>query len=311
VHARSFAVPSTQRGVTCDTRQRNRRRYAPGPMMRVVSRLRATRRPELELFNRAPDDPSFITGNGFASLCRNVLNYGPAQINKSGRRGWIFCKGDRVTELFAGRGPRTDFVLFTHNSDFPVDAELAEYADHPRLRAWFGANVAVAHPRLQAIPLGIANPRWPHGDASAIRRVQGAGLPKTQLFNASFTVETNPDERRRCVEETGIEPAAPRPFEEHLADLASSYFCISPSGAGIDSHRTWEALYLRTIPVVTRSLLTEQHRDFPLIVLDDWSEFRSIDFSPALYERTLAAWTPAELSLDRYVARIEGLLTFG
>jgi hypothetical protein len=100
----------------------------------------------------------------------------------------------------------------------------------------------------------------------------------------------------------------PLAFDEYLKRLSSSYFCLSPRGAGIDCHRTWESLYVGTIPVVTRSVLTDQHADFPLVVLDDWSEFRSIDFSPALYESLWKAWDPTALRLDSYVRRVESRL---
>jgi hypothetical protein len=265
----------------------------------------------IERLNRAPGDPSFISGNGFASRCGWVLNYGPPRRNERGRRDWYFCKTDRLDELFRCLAPGTELVLFTHNSDRAVDAELGSYLDHPGLKAWFATNVALQDGRVRAIPIGIANPHWPEGDGAALHRVQAAALPRTRLFDASFSVHTNPDERGHCIAETGLAPSPPRPFEPYLAQLASAYFCVSPRGNGIDCHRTWEALYLRTIPVVTRSPLTEHHRDLPLIVLDDWSQFRSIEFSPALYERTMGNWTPAALSLDAYLARLEALLPGG
>ena len=70
-------------------------------------------------------------------------------------------------------------------------------------------------------------------------------------------------------------------------------------------HRTWEALSVRTVPVVTRSLVTEHHPDLPLVVLDSWADFGSIDFSAELYAETWSDWDCAELRLDRYLARVE------
>ena len=67
----------------------------------------------------------------------------------------------------------------------------------------------------------------------------------------------NPVERRRCLDQTGFAPAPQKPFAEYLKDLRASYLCLSPAGDGIDTHRTWESLYLGTVPVVTRSVLTE------------------------------------------------------
>ena len=99
----------------------------------------------------------------------------------------------------------------------------------------------------------------------------------------------------------------PKPFAEYLAQLASAYFCISPRGNGLDCHRTWEALYLGTIPVVTRSALTDHFSDIPMVVLDDWSEFKSVEFSPQRYAQLWNGFSVEQISLDRYLGRVERL----
>lgn len=155
------------------------------------------------------------------------------------------------------------------------------------------------------MPIGLSNPVWAHGDQEAVKRVQGEALPKSTLFDVSFNPDTNPEERHRCLAETGLELTARLPYEDYLRRLASAYFCVSPNGNGIDCVRTWEALYVRTIPIVTRSLVTDQHRDFPIVVLDDWSEFRTIEFTPGLYEQMWNGWNAGYIRLDRYFERIE------
>jgi hypothetical protein len=138
--------------------------------------------------------------------------------------------------------------------------------------------------------------------------VQAQGLAKTILFDASYDISTYPPAREYCRDQTGIEPGPRRDYEPYLRDLASSYFCIAPRGNGIDTHRVWEALYLRTVPVVTRSILTDQHPYLPLVVLDDWSQFDRVDFSRGLYEQLTTDWDPDVLRLDRYLERVEDAL---
>ena len=53
-------------------------------------------------------------------------------------------------------------------------------------------------------------------------------------------------------------------------------FVISPEGAGIDCHRTWEAILLGCVPVVKRNKLASLFNKLPVILVDDWSEFNSI-----------------------------------
>lgn len=47
---------------------------------------------------------------------------------------------------------------------------------------------------------------------------------------------------------------------------------LSPRGNGFDCHRTWESLYLNTIPIVWNSTLNPLYLDLPIIVINDWNE---------------------------------------
>ena len=54
-------------------------------------------------------------------------------------------------------------------------------------------------------------------------------------------------------------------------DQMSKYkFILSPPGAGEDTHRTWEALYVGCIPIVKSSLLNSLYEDLPVVIVDNW-----------------------------------------
>jgi hypothetical protein len=256
----------------------------------------------------APRDHPFITGNALAARCRFVINYDDVTVNGAVDNDWWFCHTGFLEYFFAEHEPSEEYVLFTHNSDRPIDRSLRRFLRRPRLRAWFAVNAATAHPKLHSFPSGIADPRWRHGDGALLARIQAEAQEKRELFDASYDISTFPPAREYCRDQTGIEPGPRREFGDYLRGLAASYFCIAPRGHGIDTHRTWEALYLRTVPVVTRSVLTEQHADLPMIVLDDWADFRSLTFTPELYAETWGDWDPASLTIDRYMQRVEAVL---
>src|SRR4051812_31100759 len=134
-------------------------------MLRTFRRGRAASAsyPAADDLNRPPDDESFITGNGFAARCGTVLNYGRARRNDEGRPDWCYCKTDFLDAFFERHAPPHEFVLFSHNSDYPVDDARARHVRDRRLRVWFAANLAADNPKLRPLPLGIANPSWPHG----------------------------------------------------------------------------------------------------------------------------------------------------
>lgn len=278
---------------------RLRRAARPGPRAELPPE-------EAARLGRAPDTDEFLTGNGFAAACRYAVNYQGLVVNERVDNNWWFCRTDHLAWFFEEQPARGAYVLVSHNSDYPIDDAFRRQLRRRRLVAWLGANVAIRHPKLIPIPLGIANPGWPHGNAAELRAARAGSGDKRVLFDVSFNLETNERERRYCLEQVGL-PLAPRVGNaEYLQRLASAYFCLAPSGHGLDTHRTWEALYLGAVPVVTRSPLTDEYADLPLVVLDDWADFRDVDFSPELHRRLAADWDPAALRMDAFLARLRG-----
>ena len=292
------------------------RDWTPRPVRAAVRRVR--RRPlqppihtaeQVAALSLTPETSDFITGNGLAQHCRYVLNWDALYVNEQVENNWWFCRPEWLDFFFQKLAPKDSFVLFTSNSDAPIGPSAAAKMDlRDQLVAWFGTNVVVERPNLFAFPLGISDPHWPHGDGAVLKSVQGAMIERTNLVDAGFDLDKNPVQRRRCLDQTGFAPSPQKAFAEYLEDLRASYFCLSPAGDGIDTHRTWEALYLGTVPVVTRSVFTEQHPDLPMVVLDDWAEFSSIAFSPELHEELMSGWDPATLALDRYLERVRATI---
>ena len=51
-------------------------------------------------------------------------------------------------------------------------------------------------------------------------------------------------------------------------------FVICPPGNGIDTHRFWEALYLKTIPIIEKNEISRflKKAGFPILLLDKWTD---------------------------------------
>jgi len=60
-------------------------------------------------------------------------------------------------------------------------------------------------------------------------------------------------------------------------------YVISPHGAGLDCHRTWEAIVFDCIPIVKRSKLSSIYDGLPVLIVDNWSDLNQKlldDFKP-------------------------------
>lgn len=188
----------------------------------------------------------------------------------------IFIKTDFVESFFRDKYEDMEggTTIITHNSDFPIDEGKRKYLDLPKVERWFGMNAYISHPKLIPIPIGIANKRYKHGNVELLEKIKSKKLEKARLLYINFNIRTNPAKRKpimKIFQDKGYEIRTKLSQREYLEDVASSKFCISPPGNGVDCHRVWECLYLGTIPIVERH---DAFKDFdvPIIQVDDWND---------------------------------------
>ncbi len=68
-----------------------------------------------------------------------------------------------------------------------------------------------------------------------------------------------------------------------IKEMSSHKFVLSPSGMGLETMRTWEALYSRTIPIIQRCKSLDCFSDLPVLYTDDYSEI-SEEYLNKVYE---------------------------
>jgi hypothetical protein len=230
--------------------------------------------------------------------------------------GDIVCvKANLCRAFFAIAFPRlrARIVLLTVEGDWGAPGPHLPQLDDDRIICWFGQNcdLAAPHPKFVPMPLGVAAPHWPHGNQQALLRAH-RGMPgvadKKLQAHASFHLTLSHPERAdlfwRLQRRAGVAFEPQRlPPEELWAGHADYAFAVSPRGAGLDCHRTWEALVLRTIPIVKRSTLDPAFDGFPVATIQDWDDVTiaamaawlaelADKFTPDMFQRLTAPhWT--------------------
>ncbi len=185
--------------------------------------------------------------------------------------------------------PRLDhrIVLISHNSDHGVDGRFHAALEDPRIVHWFAQNALTRHPKLTALPIGVANVQWPHGNLRALVEVANTTRPPGRnAVYVNFDVRTNPTVRGPLLQRLEGAPlawrATSRPFADYLAEMASCRWVMSPPGNGVDCHRTWETLYLGRTPIVQRTDAgAGLHDGLPIIQLPDLSALEPGDLESA------------------------------
>lgn len=188
----------------------------------------------------------------------------------------IFVYSHLLPSFIARVLPELDhrFVLISHNSDAGVDARFRQALDDPRIVHWFGQNAMIEHPKLTPLPIGIANAMWPHGSIkSLVSAASNVPNQRKKLVYCNFAVSTNPSIRvplRAKLSQSDVTWCAPtRRFADYLVDMASCKWCVSPTGNGVDCHRTWEALYLGVVPIVSGRQGIVLYEGLPIIFIED------------------------------------------
>ena len=193
----------------------------------------------------------------------------------------IFCKTDFINYLFENlKNSTKKHVLVTHHSDYPIDQY--KFSLKPKsIIKWFAINATFTHPDLISIPLGIKThsgcylekqymTEWFAKSCNNLRDIKKSKniycnwnltnlarnniLQKLLTNNVEFTYENNLS------------------FDSYATSLAQHKFVISPPGNGIDCHRTWESLYVGSIPIVIKNKIYDSWSDLPIIQVNDYSE---------------------------------------
>lgn len=185
---------------------------------------------------------------------------------------------------------KTPVKLFFHNADTTFTQEHSNaLLENNKIVCIYSQNLSIhPHDRLKPLPIGIANSMWSHGNIYTWVSKLQMPLPKKQhLIYFYFEIHTNIHKRQRCfdiVRAKGIESQPKKSLSDYIQSLSTFKFAICPEGNGIDTHRFWECLYLKVVPICPRNIITEYYSKlFPVVLLNDWEDL-NINAMGTFYE---------------------------
>jgi hypothetical protein len=196
----------------------------------------------------------------------------------------VFCYTHLIEKLYEQLAKfKNPFVLISHNSDYIITDSHKYIGDSPKIIHWFTQNLGTTHPKISFIPIGIANSCWPHGNEINFKNILANPINKQFTVYFNFKVQTNKEKRQPCkdiLETTGLQFIPTLPPDAYLDLLSQHNFSICPEGNGIDSHRIWESILLKTIPIMLRNPFTEIiAKEYPCILLDKWEDLNNDTFN--------------------------------
>lgn len=221
-----------------------------------------------------------------------------SQINPNGTPS-IFVPSDGLIYFSKHILPQLKqaFTLVSGDSDLPINPTslghaLGDLLSNSMILSWHAQNRDFDDPKLHSLPIGInlhnlwSNPlQWGGGfilptlqelQLQTIAENAPSLLRREQKVFCNWHFSIDRADRKDCFEKIDKSvcffQSEPRPMVETWEIQSQFQFVLSPHGAGLDCHRTWEALLLGCIPIVKAAKINDLFDDLPVIVVREWQE---------------------------------------
>jgi hypothetical protein len=210
----------------------------------------------------------------------------------------IYYRNTHDVNEFFKNSPKNDFILISHNSDGKITNNPKEFDADVKLMPsnlirWYGQNVNFKHNKIEALPIGLENSQWFQqiGKLDKIIRKLNENKKNYNLLYLNHNISTNASERLKPYKlfsdkswSTCEQGSNGFQFMNYIDKIYNHKFVLSPEGNGTDTHRTWEILYLKSIPIEKRNINNQFFTDLPICFVDDWEEITE-DFLNKEYDR--------------------------
>ena len=229
----------------------------------------------------------FISGDSFRKMADLVWEKSSSkfEINEVKKNSIIFCESDSISDLNSKILTKLSFpvTLILGNSDQNHDKNHYYLKDNRNIRIIFAQNLAIRMDGFHPLPIGLEN-AWhsKHGKVLPFKILRKVKRQRKPRIMWTFSIQTNPQVRSKAAFELSKIEVADRygsiSPEKHRQLLLTYSFIASPPGNGLDTHRTWEAMYLGCVPIVLRSYMSEffENLDLPIWVVDSYDEIVSL-----------------------------------
>ena len=174
---------------------------------------------------------------------------------------------------------------------------------------------------LYAIPLGLENATFGRGGdirhyIGPASKISSKSPDEKRNFFSAFSLETNKVERKKLralLSFYDISWDGNFKLEEYMMMMSESLFTLSPPGNGPDCHRTWEAIYLNSVPVVLNGTLPmSMIKNLPILEVGSWDEILQLSKCEliSLYEEVRKKRSEMAYA-DYWRAKIRGEVLLG
>jgi len=193
--------------------------------------------------------------------------------------------------------PYNQFVIYTSQEDTPIDENIRVPFNVLQI---FGVNALYNDDRITPFPFGLQ--RQMNADDKRLEiileNLDKSVEPKKLLY-LNMGIGRNPEREplkkfetndwvtTRFDEQSKFFPYSK--YQDFLDELRDHKFIACPPGHGMDTHRIWETLYMKRVPIVKRHPYFEKLLEgFPVLWVDNWDITKDLlEKNDNLYKKAL------------------------
>jgi len=219
--------------------------------------------------------------------------------------------------------PPKNKIIISGHSDYTVDENLYEKFKNCSIY-WCSVNMNLpdSYDKILKLPLGItnycndSNIHKIYGDTNIMKQVLSENNDiKRKCIYLNINVESYPKERKQVYDIFSEKPfvtlgkidSSLEGRKTFLRDIKEHKFVLCPRGNGIDTHRLWETLYMKSIPILLANQVHSNLQDLPILFINSWDELKNFDenYYTNLYDNFMSKkWNINKLNVSYWCNEI-------
>jgi len=213
-------------------------------------------------------------------------------IVKETRKIYVCSDAIERFQRFKLKHIRNNFCLYTGDSDLTISVKeidkkiIDAILENPYLDTWYAQNLDYSHPKLINLPIGIdyhsdyynldLSPQTQEETLKSILSKAKKTRDRKKMAYCNWHFELDRGDRKQCFNSTPKEICFYEPYRiirKKVWENQSKYaFCLSPEGAGLDCHRTYEAIFLGSVPIIRKNCLSKMFSNLPIVLVDNYKD---------------------------------------
>jgi len=173
-------------------------------------------------------------------------------------------------------------IWIFHNSDDCFDLRIKKKLEFFKPIKCFSQNLIFNSKKYCFLPIGLENIKFHnHGETKDFSRLRKKKITKKPKILFGFKI-TN---KKRIILKNKLRTI---PICDETIGWNSYFYrrillkymyVLCPEGNGIDTHRFWEALYLRSIPIIKKNQISKffLKANLPVLILNNWSDLSKLN----------------------------------